>query len=68
LRPSDCRQGWEDSYRLFDTMNAGDFSRDRRPTGMTRQANVVAEQPTTVLQVPSAVAQDHAPPEFNRLF
>lgn len=57
------------SYRLFDTMNAGDFFGEIAAlTGMTRQANVVADQPTTLLQLPAAVLRRIMKnPELNRL-
>ena len=57
-------------YRVLSTMNAGDFFGEIAAlTGMPRTANVVAEEPTTVLQVPAdtlRMIMKH--PELNRLF
>ncbi len=64
--------GWDEEggYRPLETLNAGDFFGEIAAlTGMPRTANVVAEQPTTVLQVPAqAVRQMTSHPELNRMF
>jgi len=64
--------GWDEEggYRPLETLNAGDFFGEIAAlTGMPRTANVVAEEPTTVLQVPAAaLRQMSGRPQFNRLF
>ena len=64
--------GWDEEggYRPLETLNAGDFFGEIAAlTGMPRTANVVAEEPTTVLHVPAEALRHmtrHAP--LNRLF
>jgi len=64
--------GWDEEggYRPLETLNAGDFFGEIAAlTGMPRTANVMAEQPTTVLQVPAAaLRQMTGHPQLNRLF
>jgi len=64
--------GWDEEggYRPLETLNAGDFFGEIAAlTGMPRTANVMAEQPTTVLQVPAAaLRQMTGYPPLNRLF
>lgn len=64
--------GWDEEggYRPLETLNAGDFFGEIAAlTGAVRTANVVAEEPTTVLQVPApALRQMTKHAELNRLF
>jgi MFS family permease len=64
--------GWDEEggYRPLETLNPGDFFGEiAAMTGAIRTANVVAEEPTTVLQVPaSALRQMARHPELNRVF
>jgi CRP-like cAMP-binding protein len=64
--------GWDEEggYRPLETLNAGDFFGEIAAiTGSPRTANVVAEEPTTVLQVPAKVLREMmANPQLNRLF
>ena len=64
--------GWDEEggYRPLETLNPGDFFGEiAAMTGAIRTANVVAEEPTTVLQVPApALRQMSRHPELNRLF
>ncbi len=60
----------EGEYRPLEVLNAGDFFGEIAAlTGVPRTANVVAEQPTTLLQVPAeALRQLTGSPQLNRLF
>jgi len=64
--------GWDEEggYRPLETLNAGDFFGEIAAlTGVPRTANVVAEEPTTVLQVPAAaLRQMMSHPPVNRVF
>jgi CRP-like cAMP-binding protein len=64
--------GWEeaDSYRVLEMHSAGDFFGEIAAlTAMPRTAHVVAEEDTTLLQVPaSALREMTSKPELNRLF
>jgi len=64
--------GSEDNgrYRVLTAMNPGDFFGEIAAlTGMPRTANVVAEEPTILLQVPAdALRGIMKHPELNRLF
>jgi MFS family permease len=64
--------GWDEEggYRPLETLNAGDFFGEIAAlTGATRTANVVAEEDTVLLQVPSASLREMSTNEaLNRLF
>lgn len=64
--------GWDEDggYRPLETLNAGDFFGEIAAlTGAPRTANVVAEEPTVVLEVPAATLRTMMEePELNRLF
>jgi DHA3 family macrolide efflux protein-like MFS transporter len=64
--------GWDEEggYRPLETLNPGDFFGEIAAiTGSPRTANVVAQEPTVVLQVPAKVLRDMmANPQLNRLF
>ena len=64
--------GWDEEggYRPLETLNPGDFFGEIAAlTGAVRTAHVVAEEATTVLQVPApALRQMSKHPELNRLF
>ena len=64
--------GWDEEggYRPLETLNAGDFFGEIAAlTGSKRTANVVAEEPTRLLQVPAeALRSMTADPELNRMF
>jgi CRP-like cAMP-binding protein len=57
-------------YRSLEILNAGDFFGEIAAlTGMMRTANVIAEQPTVLLQVPAATLRDMMKDtNLNRLF
>src|SRR5690606_7302133 len=57
-------------HRPLETLNAGDFFGEIAAlTGVPRTANVVAEEDTTLIQVPAAALRRmSAKPELNRLF
>jgi len=59
-----------DQYRLLEVLNAGDFFGEIAAlTGAPRTANVVAEIPSTLLQLPSsALRKLMADPQTNRVF
>ncbi|MBI4769931.1 MAG: MFS transporter [Chloroflexi bacterium] len=59
----------EGGYRLLSVLNPGDFFGEIAAlTGLPRTANVVAEQPTTVMQVPPAALRlMMADPQLNRI-
>jgi CRP-like cAMP-binding protein len=58
------------SYRLLEVLNPGDFFGEIAAlTGVPRTANVITEEPTTLLQVPApALRQMMGEPHLNRLF
>lgn len=58
------------SYRLLEVLNPGDFFGEIAAlTGAPRTANVITEEPSTLLQIPSlALRQMMSHPELNRLF
>jgi MFS family permease len=60
----------EGEYRLLETLLAGDFFGEIAAlTGVPRTANVIADAPTRLLQVPAAaLRQMSADPALNRLF
>ncbi len=60
----------EGSYRLLEVLNPGDFFGEIAAlTGMPRTANVITEEPATVLQVPAAALRQMTRyPALNRLF
>lgn len=64
--------GWDEEggYRPLETLNAGDFFGEIAAlTGAARTANVVAEEPTVLLEVPAAALRKiTADPELNRVF
>lgn len=64
--------GWEEegSYRVLEIHSAGDFFGEIAAlTGMPRTAHVVAEEETTLLQVPAAALREMtSKPALNRLF
>lgn len=64
--------GWDEEggYRPMETLNPGDFFGEIAAiTGSPRTANVVAQEPTVVLQVPAKVLRNMmANPHLNRLF
>jgi MFS family permease len=64
--------GWDEEgrYRPLETLNPGDFFGEIAAlTGAVRTANVVADEPTTVLQVPAdTLRRMSRHPELNRLF
>ena len=59
-----------DEYQLLETLNPGDFFGEIAAlTGIPRTANVITEEPTTLLQAPAAaVRQMMANPQLNRVF
>ncbi len=64
--------GWDEEggYRPLETLNAGDFFGEIAAlTGATRTANVVAEEPTVLLEVPAPTLRKMmSDPELNRVF
>ena len=60
----------EKDYRVLEVLNAGDFFGEIAAlTGVPRTANVIAEQATTLLQVPAATLREMmADPALSRLF
>lgn len=64
--------GWDEEggYRPLETLNAGDFFGEIAAlTGARRTANVVAEEPTVLLEVPAATLRGMmSDPELNRVF
>lgn len=60
----------KDAFRSLEILNAGDFFGEIASiTGVPRTANVIADQPTTLLQVPAKlIRQLMADPQINRLF
>jgi DHA3 family macrolide efflux protein-like MFS transporter len=60
----------KDTFRSLEVLNAGDFFGEIAAiTGVPRTANVIADQPTTLLQVPAKVVRQlMADPQINRLF
>ena len=58
------------SYQLLEVLNPGDFFGEIAAlTGMPRTANVITEEPSTLLQVPAeALRQMTGNPQLNRLF
>jgi DHA3 family macrolide efflux protein-like MFS transporter len=60
----------EDDYRPLEVLNSGDFFGEIAAlTGVPRTANVIAEEPTTLLQIPATTLRnimDDA--QINRLF
>lgn len=64
--------GWDEEggYRPLEVLNAGDFFGEIAAlTGVPRTAQVVADEDTTLIQVPAAVLRRmSAKPELNRLF
>lgn len=64
--------GWDEEggYRPLETLNAGDFFGEIAAlTGSPRTANVVADEPTVLLEVPAATLRTMtADPELNRIF
>ncbi|HMO58788.1 MAG TPA: MFS transporter [Roseiflexaceae bacterium] len=64
--------GWDEEggYRPLETLSPGDFFGEIAAlTGAPRTANVVAEEPSVILQIPSTtLRQMMAKPELNRLF
>jgi len=58
------------SYRLLEVLNPGDFFGEIAAlTGVPRTANVITEEPSTLLQVPApALRQMMGEPHLNRLF
>jgi CRP-like cAMP-binding protein len=59
-----------DDYQILEELHAGDFFGEIAAlTGVPRTANVIAEEQTTLLQVPAAaLRQMSAHPELHRLF
>lgn len=57
-------------YRPLEILNAGDFFGEIAAlTGMPRTADVVAEQPTTILQVPATTLRNMMEdPQINQIF
>ncbi len=64
--------GWEEggSYRVLEVHSAGDFFGEIAAlTGIPRTAHVVAEEDTTLLQIPAAALRMMTgQPELNRIF
>lgn len=64
--------GWDEEggYRPLETLNAGDFFGEIAAlTGTRRTANVVAEEPTRLLQIPAETLRSMtSDPELNRMF
>jgi MFS family permease len=58
------------AYRTLEVLNAGDFFGEIAAlTGVPRTADVIAEEPTTVLQVPSAALRSMMNnPQINQIF
>ncbi len=59
-----------DEYRLLEVLNPGDFFGEIAAiTGIPRTANVITDEPTTLLQVPAAaLRQMMSNPPLNRVF
>ena len=60
----------EGSYHSLEVLHAGDFFGEIAAlTGVPRTANVIAEQPTTVLQIPASTLRHMmSDPQVNRTF
>jgi CRP-like cAMP-binding protein len=58
------------AYRSLEVLNAGDFFGEIAAlTGVPRTADVIAEEPTTVLQVPSVTLRNMmSNPQINQIF
>lgn len=60
----------DDDYQLLEILNPGDFFGEIAAlTGRPRTANIITEEPTTLLQVPApALRRMTSHPELNRVF